>query len=361
MEYSTSKKLPKAAVIIPAYNPTGQLIHMVEDLQAAGFHSIIVVNDGSSNNISQDIFQRIKFLGCDLLTHPNNQGKGRALKTAFEYFLNTYAAEYNGVITVDADGQHTVKDILRMEEALFSFTDGFILGYRNFTGKSIPLRSKLGNTISRAIVSFLCGTKIHDTQTGLRAIHQKHLKFFLELPGERYEYEMNMLLAAQKNDLPLYQIPIETVYFDHNRGSHFNTLKDSAKIYEIIFKYALSSLASIVIDFTVFALLNLLGSNYILNTYLSRLCSSAVNFSMNKNLVFRHKQAPIGAAIAKYYLLLLFSGGISGIFISLMNHFFSLNPLCCKIIIECFLFFFNYYMQKKYIFKVKKSYHYKKQ
>ncbi|HEX3026506.1 MAG TPA: glycosyltransferase family 2 protein, partial [Clostridia bacterium] len=143
----------KAVVIIPAYHPTEQLCHMVQDLQASGFDKIIVVDDGSGKN-SEPVFQKIKAMGCDLLTHAANRGKGRALKTAFEHFLNFYAKDYFGVITVDADGQHIPADILRMREALLTHPDTLVLGCRNFSGRDIPLRSRLGNRMFHFGVSF---------------------------------------------------------------------------------------------------------------------------------------------------------------------------------------------------------------
>lgn len=350
MEHTVSEAPCKAAVIIPAYHPTEQLYHMVQDLQASGFDKIIVVDDGSGKS-SEPLFQKIQAMGCDLLTHAANRGKGRALKTAFEYFLSSYAKDYFGVITVDADGQHMLADILRMKEALFAHPDSLTLGCRNFDGQDIPLRSRLGNRITRGVMRFLCGMEIRDTQTGLRAISGSLLRIFIKTPGERYEYEMNMLLEAQKNHCPFYQVPIETVYYDNNQSSHFSPLKDSLKIYEMIFKYTISSLLSVVIDFGIFILLNQLGNNFILYTYISRVCSSLVNFTVNRNMVFGGKQGSAGASLVKYYLLLFFSGGISGIFVTVMHNAFSVNPVVGKMLADTSLFFLNYYIQKNLVFK----------
>lgn len=351
--YLTPKALediPKVAIIIPAYNPTAQLIQTIEGLQSFGVDAIIVVNDGSTNS-SDSIFQQAKSLGCDFLAHNVNCGKGKALKTAFQHFLNSYAKEYIGVITVDADGQHTLPDILRIKEAFLSHSNSLVLGYRNFSGHNIPFRSKVGNLITCGIISFLCGERIEDTQTGLRAIGRSQLESFLQISGERYEYEINMLLETQKKGYPLYQIPIETVYYDNNQGSHFNPLKDSIKIYEIIFKYALSSLSSFAIDFSLFILLNLFSTNFILNTYIARICSSLFNYTVNKNIVFHYKKGMIGSTLAKYFLLLFFSSSVSGIFVTLTNKYLFISPVFSKIIIDTFLFLANYYIQKNFIFK----------
>ena len=350
MEHMVSEAPCKAAVIIPAYRPTEQLCHTVQALQASGFDKIIVVDDGSGKS-SEPVFQEIEAMGCDLLTHTANRGKGRALKTAFEHFLNFYINDYFGVITVDADGQHMPPDILRMKEALFEHPDSLVLGCRSFKGQDIPLRSRLGNRITRGVMRFLCGMEIRDTQTGLRAISGSLLKIFIKTPGERYEYEMNMLLEAQKSHCPFYQIPIETVYYNNNQSSHFSPLKDSLRIYEMIVKYTLSSLLSVVIDFGAFILLNQLGNNFILYTYISRICSSLVNFTLNRNVVFGNRRDSIGASLVKYYLLLFFSGGISGIFVTVMHNTLSVNPVVAKMLADTSLFFLNYYIQKNLVFK----------
>lgn len=350
MELTTLSPPKKVAAVIPAYNPTIQLIHLIEGLQISGFDAIIVVDDGSLEN-SKDVFAQVKALGCDLLTHDANCGKGKALKTAFRHFLSSYADEYAGVITVDADGQHTLPDILRMREALLSHPGSLVLGCRNFSGKNVPLRSRFGNTVTRGIMSLLCGTEIQDTQTGLRAVAASQLESYLELPGERYEYEINMLLETQKKGYPLFQIPIETVYYDNNQASHFNPLRDSVRIYEMILKYAISSLSSFLIDFGVFILLSKLGSNLILDTYLARICSSLFNYTVNKNVVFHYKKGVAGFTLVKYFMLLFFSSTVSGIFVTVTNKFLFINPAFSKIIVDTLLFFANYYIQKNFIFK----------
>lgn len=340
----------KAVVIIPAYRPTEQLCRTVQALLASSFDKIIVVDDGSGKAF-EPVFQKVKAMGCDFLTHAENRGKGRALKTAFEHFMSSYIDDYFGVITVDADGQHMVPDVLRMKEALFEHPDSLVLGCRNFGGQDVPLRSRLGNRITRGIMRFLCGLEILDTQTGLRAISAGLLRTFMETPGERYEYEMNMLLEAQKNCCPFYQVPIKTVYYNNNESSHFKPLKDSLRIYERIFKYTLSSLLSVIIDFGIFILLNQLGNHFILYTYISRVCSSLVNFTLNRNVVFGNKQGSAGASLVKYYLLLFFSGGVSGIFVTVMHNTLSLNPVVGKMLADTALFFLNYYIQKVFVFK----------
>ena len=125
-----------------------------------------------------------------------NRGKGHALKTGFEYILNN-TNESIGVVTADADGQHLVKDILSIAAEVYNQKDKIVLGERKFVGK-VPLRSKVGNTATRGIFTLVSGQKILDTQTGLRGFPIKLLPWLLSVEGERFEYEMNMLLEAGK-------------------------------------------------------------------------------------------------------------------------------------------------------------------
>ena len=107
-----------SVLIIPSLNPDESLITYVRELIADGFTKIILVNDGSGPQ-SRPTFDTIgSWPECDLLVHTVNMGKGRSLKDAFNYYCQKYADHYAGVITVDADGQHTREDVIRLDESL---------------------------------------------------------------------------------------------------------------------------------------------------------------------------------------------------------------------------------------------------
>jgi len=191
--------MKKCAVIIPVLNPAEDLIHYVAALLSNGVPQIIVVNDGSNKELIP-IFEKLDAMErCTVLTHAVNRGKGRALKTAFAYFLEHFK-DLVGVITADADGQHTVKDVCRIADALEGNDEGIILGVRDFDEVDIPKRSLIGNKLTSFIFRLLYGYNIKDTQTGLRGIPTNVLSSIIKLQGERYEYEMNMLIQAKKNE-----------------------------------------------------------------------------------------------------------------------------------------------------------------
>lgn len=219
-------------VVIPALNPSEELIHYVDKLLKENIPQVIVVNDGSKGECNF-IFKQIQNKKrCIVLEHERNLGKGQALKTAFQYVLNK--GSYRGIVTADCDGQHSVEDVVNVGEALTDIQQGIILGVRNFKEKHVPFRSYLGNTITVFIFHLLFKYKLQDTQTGLRGIPFELLKSITTIFGDRYEYEMNVLIYATKNQLTIKEVPIHTLYFNKNTNSYYQPLKDSLKILRTI-------------------------------------------------------------------------------------------------------------------------------
>lgn len=93
----------------------------------------------------------------------------------------------------------------------------------------------------------MTGMNVSDTQTGLRVIPMSQLPKLLTVKGERYEFEMNMLLEAKENNIPICEVSIATIYLDENQSSHFDVIRDSIKIYKVFFKYIFSSLFFIIV------------------------------------------------------------------------------------------------------------------
>lgn len=127
-----------------------------------------------------------------------------------------------------------------------------MLGVRKFEREDIPFRSKFGNILTRKILFLATRQNLSDTQTGLRAFDQSLIDEMLEIRGERYEYELNVLLYAIEKQIEIVETPIKTIYEDSNSSSHFNPLRDSLKIYKEILKFASSSIISFVVDFEFF-------------------------------------------------------------------------------------------------------------
>lgn len=334
-------------ILIPAYKPNEKMLELIRKLMGLGFSRILVVDDGSGPEY--DIyFSEAEKMGCRVLHHAVNMGKGRALKTGLNEALLSGLADH-GVITADADGQHLPEDIYRIAEAMQENPDALVLGVRRFTGH-VPLRNRLGNAITRGVFALINGTAVMDTQTGLRGLPKKHIPLFLTLKGERYEYEMNMLLEVKPNNIPIVQVPIDTVYIEGNKYSHYRPFIDSVRIYGLILRYLTSSLTAGIVDYGVFAIMHLNFPHLLIESVIvARICSSIVNFTINRNLVFRQKMAVVHAAIRYYTLVVVIMLASSGS-IWLLSTVLGMNAFIAKIITDILLGFVSFTVQREFVY-----------
>ena len=340
----------KPVIVIPALNPDGHLPHLVEDIDLAGgtSYQIVIVDDGSSSE-SLPIFRQLAHeFGCTVLHHKENRGKGAALKTAFAYVQKKWPG--SGCVTADADGQHSTEDILAVADALEKAAGTLLLGTRDFGDACVPFKSRWGNRISALLFRRSTGLDCPDTQTGLRGIPAAHLEAFLQVPGERFEYEMNLLFYAAKNHIPVQAIPIHTIYRDGNSHSHFRALRDSLRVYAGFVRYGLSSLASAGLDLSFFALfLALFGNSTLLvsaATVAARTLSGGANFLLNKTWVFRSKGN--GATEGGKYLALFLAQMVaSALLTGLLSQV--LPAMAAKILVDSALFIASYAVQSRFI------------
>ena len=326
-------------VVIPAYKPDEKLTKLVENLNNNHLN-IIVVKDGPCE------YDFSKLNNIVLLEHQTNMGKGAALKTAFKYLKAQQAS--GTVVTSDADGQHLVKDILKLIEYSEQNQDKLILGVRDLK-RGIPLKSLLGNTITRMVFYSSSSKYIKDTQTGLRAFNTSQLDKMIRIEGERYEYEMNMLYEFDSESI--MQVPIETIYIENNETSHFNALKDSVKIYKSILKFSASSYLSFLVDYFTFLLLvyKLDVQSLVLSNIIARAVSSTFNFYVNNKYVFKNKDKILKKYI-KYVTLVVFILALNTIVLKILSSL-GIKVFVAKIITEALMFIVSYNIQKRIIFK----------
>lgn len=367
----SGKLMKNVAILIPTLNPDQRLVNYVRDLISNGFNKILIVNDGSSSE-KRAIFEELLSLttvntDVTIFEHAINLGKGRALKNGFNYYLSNIKDKYIdccGVITVDSDGQHHISDVIKLKEAIVG--EGgkkLILGCRNFDFDFVPPKSKFGNKLTRKIFKFCFGTDIADTQTGLRGFSNLLLPDLLELYGERFEYETNVLIECVKEKIAIEQITIQTIYENGNEGTHFNPILDSIKIYRLILKrfitYILSSLSAAIIDCILFKMLFILlpfseNINIYMATFGARIVSSFYNYKVNKNIVFKDNSNG-KLTLVKYYGLCVLTMAVSGIAVSGIYSLIGRFELLIKCIVDVGLFLINYQVQQKFIFAGDKS------
>lgn len=360
--------VPGIVVLIPSLHPNHLLPEYVQDLIRHGYSRIVVVDDGSGPDY-QDIFSGLDALPeCSVLSYPVNRGKGHALRHGMAY-IRDHFPDALGIITADSDGQHTVEDVTSVAAALRDGRDGLYLGTRDFSGSNIPSKSRLGNRLTSVFFALLYGHWLPDTQTGLRGFSASLIPAMLAIPGDRFEYEMNMLVQFAGKHIPFHIVPIRTIYLEENKGTHFRPIRDSARIYKHLFgsfyKYASASAVSTLLDIVLFhalfhwllpALLDpgqtmLWGVTRIAfwSTLLSRVCSSLLNYRLNKSLVFRLGRSR--GSLLRYALLVVAVMSVSATVVSFFTQTLGFPATPSKILIDTTLFFINFRVQKSWVFR----------
>ena len=355
----------QAVILIPSLEPDERLPVYVTALLERGFRQVVVVDDGSSAEY-QDIFSRLAAMeGCHVLHHEVNRGKGAGLKTGYRW-IEEHCPDCTGVITADADGQHTVEDCWRLAEALPEDTQALYLGSRDFSLPHVPPKSRVGNRITTFVFWALYGQWLPDTQTGLRAFRREELPFMIEVDGERFEYEMNVLIACARAHISMLPLTIETVYENDNAGTHFHPIRDSVRIYKVIFgnffRFVGTSLLSFLIDQGLAWLL----ADVVLNHYgishegiiwarglLARLVSSVCNFLMNRSFVFKLKGSA-KSAVWKYAVLCVVIICLSNLGVTLLSAV-GVNDRLAKMICDTLLYFVSYRAQNRWVFQDQKE------
>ena len=349
----------KIVVLIPAYKPEEKMLKLLESLsgfsggsaagdrrgkeentgintekavsaETAEIDGIVIVDDGGQEEY-RALFDAAEAMGCRVVHHEVNRGKGAAIRTGIREAMECFGADVH-VVTADADGQHLPKDILRVARAVLDHNARgdaagpvLVLGVRDFSGRDVPARSRLGNRITAAFFRLSTGTSCGDTQTGLRGIPAALLPLSLETEGDRYEYEMNFLTeAVRKADL--VQIPIETVYEEGNRTSHFRPVRDSMLIYKKPLRYAAAGAAAAA----------------------ARIGSGLFNFELNRRWSFQSK-GQAGREAVRYLLLfggnMLCNAGIVSAF-----SYAGMPAALGKAAADVTLFIVNYHVQKRWVF-----------
>jgi len=213
-------------VIIPAYNAASTISTLIENiLNHVNKRDVVVVDDGSKDQTSV----LVRGFGIVVLQHPENRGKGEALRTGFIYALrNNYAA----VITIDADLQHepgSIPDFVRRSD---KFT-GILIGTRKRNLQNMPLARWSSNNLTSIMISVLAGQSVRDSQSGYRWISTEVLKK-IRLKSKRYDQEPELLIKAGRAGLKIDEVPIRTIY---TGGKSFvNPLVDTARFIRLMWR-----------------------------------------------------------------------------------------------------------------------------
>ncbi len=345
----------QVALVIPAYRPSAVLLDLVDAIYCEDRERVIcgtvIVDDGSGPEFRAVFDSVLRRANVTVLRHAVNLGKGAALKTGLNYALVAFPCAAGGV-TADADGQHAAADIVRLAHILSENPEQITLGVREFDTQA-PLRSRLGNVLTRGVFRVFTGMRLTDTQTGLRAWPRWHCEAALVIPINGYDFELECLLKAHEagshRAVAIRQEPIETIYLDGNRSSHFDPIRDSMRIYFVFLRYCGVAILSALVDSLTFYLVVSRTGNLIAGQIAGRVLSVALAFVLARNVVFR-SNVSVAVSFAKYLTFVALMGAISYGTIDYLHARFGIPPVFAKLIAEGFLFPANFSIQRQIVF-----------
>lgn len=212
----------KTVVIVPTYNNERTLKRVLDGVLEYT-HSIIVVNDGSTDSTSEILKNYPQIIQIHL---PENKGKGNALAVGFQ---KAKELGFKNAITIDSDGQHYPDDIPNFVEALKSESEPVLLiGNRNMSQEGIPKKSSFGNRFSNFWFWFETGIKLEDTQSGYRLYPLDAIpnRFYTH----KFEFEIEVIVRSAWKGVNVKNIPVKVLYDMNERVSHFRPFKDFTRI-----------------------------------------------------------------------------------------------------------------------------------
>jgi glycosyltransferase involved in cell wall biosynthesis len=216
----------KVCVLLPAYNEEKEIGRIIDQIRVYDL-DVIVVDDGSTDNTA-NIAKQAKAI---VISHPENLGKGRSLRTGFQFIKES---GYDAVVIMDSDGQHLPQEINSFIKHAEKSNAGIIIGNRMDDPAGMPFIRKLTNKITSMIVSSIVKTNIPDSQCGFRLIRSDVIKN-LNLRTGKYETESEILFEAVRNGASIESIPIKSVYAANNK-SLIDPLSDTIRFCGLISK-----------------------------------------------------------------------------------------------------------------------------
>jgi glycosyltransferase involved in cell wall biosynthesis len=212
--------------LIPAYNAVSTLAPVIEEARLS--LPVVVVDDGSVDGTGELAAR----LGATVLRHPHNRGKGAALRTGFAWVMEN---GLEGVVTLDADGQHLASEIPRFLEARRETGADLIIGSRRHLFGGMLPRRRLANTFSAWGITWASGVQVDDSQSGFR-FYSTRLMREVALRSTGFDLESEVIVAAARRGLKIMTIPIDLGFVDGLSTSHYRPLADSIRIAWTVFK-----------------------------------------------------------------------------------------------------------------------------
>ncbi|MCM8799976.1 MAG: glycosyltransferase family 2 protein [Candidatus Omnitrophica bacterium] len=212
-------------VIIPTYNEAKHISKIIKEILKYNL-KVLVIDDGSKD----DTYKIASLCGAEVIRKQRNEGKGSCLRIGFDYALKN---NFDGVITMDGDGQHLPKEIIKFIQRAEESDNSIFIGNRMFKPLNMPLIRRLTNLVMSSFISFIIKQKIPDTQCGFRLIKRKLLEK-IKLSTSHYETDTEIIIIASKMGYKIESIPIESVY--SGQKTYINPIIDTLRFVWLILK-----------------------------------------------------------------------------------------------------------------------------
>ena len=217
----------KIVAIIPALNAEKTLPRVVVEARL-GIEPVVVIDDGSRDATGEVA----RAAGAIVLTHEVNRGKGAALKTGFAWAL---ANGFEGVITLDADGQHLPAEIPKFLREVESGNADLIIGGRSHLFDQMLPRRRNANRFSAWCIARTSGAPITDSQSGFR-FYSANLLRNVHLRTDGFDMESEVIVRAGRRGYRIVTIPIDLGFVDGITTSHYRPVKDTLRIAWTVFR-----------------------------------------------------------------------------------------------------------------------------
>lgn len=215
----------RICIIIPVYNEERTIGSLVRALKKQ-YHDVVVINDGSSD--CSEALAREE--GAHVITHFTKQGKGVSLRDGFQYALDN---DFDGVVTMDGDGQHAIDDVAKLIEKAEDFPDGIVNGSRMKSVDRMPVVRYWTNRLMSFMISVVCRQRIIDSQCGFRFIPCCILRS-ITLQACDFEIETEVLVRASRKGFRIHSVAVQTIY--QNESSKINPFLDTFRFFTFMLR-----------------------------------------------------------------------------------------------------------------------------
>jgi glycosyltransferase involved in cell wall biosynthesis len=215
----------KTCVIIPSYNEEKEIDKLVRAIIKQGL-VVLVIDDGSQDNTSRFAQQA----GALVIKNKTNEGKGASLAKGFKYALEN---NFDAVITMDGDGQHSPNDVHLFLEVAACSNSVILVGNRMQKTKNMPIARLLTNRFMSWLISLVAKQKIADTQCGFRLIKKEALSK-IDFSTTKYEAESEMLIKSSRLGFKIESVSITTIY--RGEKSQINPFIDTLRFLKYIIR-----------------------------------------------------------------------------------------------------------------------------